>query len=473
MNEKLNNTVIELCVLGALFNEPDIYIDYGKLIKSKYDFADSHNKWLYDKFELFYMQYCDKKTRSEISENQFNVMILQDDSDLKTYKELGSWGYIEQIKKHSDSEAFEGYFEVLKKYSLLRELHQKGFPSEKILSYKNFDKLTGEQILNIIQYNINNIITDVYNAKGVSIVTEGVEAHLLKYMENPYLGVPYKFKKYTELFLGQNKGDLMIEFGYVNSGKSRKSVSRMADLAFVQNKKIVTLDNEMSEIKVKNAMIATILNDPSYGYCLNKPEREIKLGIYKDEAEKKKVLDIARFIESNKNWYFVEMYKYSDLDIEREIKKYVVGLGCEFVNYGTLKGHKTEDWAVVKQTATHLKNLAGELGIFISAQAQMTTESINIDIFDLSEQNIASAKQIVHVADVAVMDKEIFKHEYDKYQIKDADGWGSGSLNKSKRYYGSKVLKNREGQKPVLINEIDLDTNVWGEYSYLERSFKK
>ena len=24
-----------------------------------------------------------------------------------------------------------------------------------------------------------------------------------------------------------------------------------------------------------------------------------------------------------------------------------------------------------------------------------------------------------------------------------------------------------------VLNEIDLDTNVWGEYSYLERSFKK
>jgi len=468
----MKNKVIELCVLGAMFKRPDLYIDYGKLIKSKYDFSDEFNKWLYDKFELFYLQFCDKRDKSIIEENQFNILILQNKDDLERYKDLGGWNFIEQIKSHADEENIEGYFQTLKKFSLIRELHAKGFPVAKIFDYKNFDKLTGDQILNIIQYNINTIITDVTNTKGTALVTANTVEHIEMYMNTPYLGVPFKFKMWNDLFLGQNKGDLMLEFGYVNSGKSRKSVARMADLAFLQNKKIVALDNEMSLVKIKNAMITTILNDPSYGYCLNKPEREIKLGIYKDQKEKALVLDIARFIESNKNWYFVEMYKYSDLDIEREMKKYVIGMGCEFVNYGTLKGFKSEDWGVLKQTATHLKNLAGELGVFVSAQAQMTTESGNIDIFELSEQHIASAKQIVHVADLAVMDREIMPYQYDKYSIVDSDGWGTGMLDKSKRYYASKVLKNREGEKPILVHEVDLNLNIWGEYSVLARAKK-
>ena len=73
----MKNKVIELCVLGAMFKRPDLYIDYGKLIKSKYDFSDEFNKWLYDKFELFYLQFCDKRDKSIIEENQFNILILQ------------------------------------------------------------------------------------------------------------------------------------------------------------------------------------------------------------------------------------------------------------------------------------------------------------------------------------------------------------------------------------------------------------
>lgn len=466
----MKNVVIEICILGGMFENPDLYIDYGKLIKSKYDFSEEENKWLYNKFELFYLQFCDKREKSEISENQFNVFMLQNEEDAKKYKEIGGWSFIEQIKNHTDKDNFEGYFDILKKYALIRELHGKGFPVAKIFDYKNFEKLTGEQILNIIQFNINTIITEVCNTKGIALVTSNTVEHIESYMNSPYLGVPFKFKALTDLFLGQNKGDLMLSFGYVNSGKSRKSVSMMADLAFIQNKKIVALDNEMSYVKIKNAMITTILNDPAYGYCLNIPERNIKLGIYKDDNERKKVLDIARFIEANKNWYFVEMYKYSDMDIEREIKKYVIGLGCEFVNYGTLKGFKSEDWSVMKQTATHLKNLAGELGVFIHAQAQMTMESNNMNIFELSEQNIASAKQIVHVADLALMDKEIMPYEYDKFAIQSPDGWGTGSLDKNKRYYASKVLKNREGDKPILIGEVDLNLNYWGEYGQLIKS---
>lgn len=463
---ELINRSIETSFIGSLYKDPDLYINFGKSIKSHYDFADQSCKWLYDKFELFYLQFCDKRTKSEINENPFNVFMSQNQDDLKAYKEIGGWKTIEKLKGITETENIDGYYDILKKYSLLRELKHKGFPVDKITSRKDFDKLTGENILQIMQYNMNHIITNVYNKRGVDLLTANTVEHIEQYCLNPHVGTPFRWRAYTDVFLGRNKGDFLLNFGLCNSGKGRKDVSSMAYTAFIENKKVVALDNEMSYIKIKNAMITTILNDTVYGYCLNKPEREIKLGIYKDETEKKKVLDVARFIESNKNWYFVEMYKFDDTDLERESKKYAIGLGCEFLYYGTLKGYKNSDWGALKQTATHLKNLAGELGIFVSATAQLTMDSVNINIMDLNEQNIGESKGIIHVADLAIIDKEISPHELNKFALKD-NAWGIVPLDANKRWYGSKIIKNRDGSKPVLCNEVNLDLNTWSEYSQL------
>jgi hypothetical protein len=254
----------------------------------------------------------------------------------------------------------------------------------------------------------------------------------------------------------------MISFGYVNTGKSRKAVSMIADLVFKQNKRVAMFDNEMSAVKTRNCLITTICNDPDFGFNLNVKERNIKLGQYRDLEEKNKVIEVAKFVESKSDmWYFKPIYNFSDEVLDMEIRKAVLGLDCEFIFYGTLKGYgKAQgEWATLKTTTNMIKNLSQELNVFTHLSAQLTMDSAKLDIFDLDETNIGESKGIAQIADFAVIDKEISKSLADKCLIKTKDN--SIALDKNKRYNGSKIIKNRDGGKVVLVQEYDLDLNIW------------
>ena len=71
------------------------------------------------------------------------------------------------------------------------------------------------------------------------------------------------------------------------------------------------------------------------------------------------------------------------------------------------------------------------------------------------------------------MIKEISKRDYHKYeQSFDDPEWGSAQnvpLNMDKRYYCFVVDKNRGGEKPKLLYEIDLNLNTWREVGLLHR----
>ena len=103
---------------------------------------------------------------------------------------------------------------------------------------------------------------------------------------------------------------------------------------------------------------------------------------------------------------------------------------------------------------------------------ELTDDAINVDPLNLSTLNIANCKQIKHVMDGLCLFKGIPRSEYDKYgyvQIsKDAKtGVKQKSdfipLDLNKTYYVCKVDKNRNGDKPNLMFELNLDFNTWFE----------
>ena len=189
-------------------------------------------------------------------------------------------------------------------------------------------------------------------------------------------------------------------------------------------------------------------NDPDYGFSLNVKERDIKLGKYKNNAEKKAVIEVAKFIESKKDlWYFKQLHKFSDDALELEIRKAVLGLDCEFLFYGTLKGYGKGqgEWATLKTTVTHVKNLSNELDIFTHCSAQLTMNSAKLDIFELDETNIGESKGIIQIADFGVIDKEIEGQTLEKCFI------NNKPLDPNVRWNGSKIIKNRDGGKARLF----------------------
>ena len=248
-----------------------------------------------------------------------------------------------------------------------------------------------------------------------------------------------------------------------------------------------------------------------HGVYITKPEKEIVLGVYHDNDGniiRRKIDDDGVYIESNDEYIkrikdtsdeywnvkkvtdWIDssdrkgkvMFKdvgddYSSERIEFELRKAKMVQNIKYYGYDTLKGYNTDDWSQIKQFATKLKELTKELRMSGYAVFQLSDETVFTDIFSLSSNNIANAKQIKHVADILNIGKKLNKEEYHKYQmVLECGSWGevnAENLDLNKQYFCIKPDKNRAGSKDkIMLFEIDLNLNVWKNIGYIIKKTK-
>jgi replicative DNA helicase len=497
------NIQAEMCLVGSLFKKCDLYVTYGKFMRSKFDFSDEATKFFYDMFELMYTTFS-----QTIDENKTNNFMSQDEDRLRNYKRFKGWKTISTWIGFADENDFKNYFNLVKKYSLIREYERNGYPVQNILRYKNFDKLTADDIYKIIRAKADNINT-IINACNESVVlNKGAEQQIEKFLLVPEMGLSMPWKILTAMFRGCRLGKVVFNGFLSNEGKTRNMMLLIAYIVFVLDEKFLLLSNEMDENDLRNCLITTVINNSCFqglhNIKINKPEKEIVLGIYRDDKgeiiqrktdkdnnfietddeyikrvesiseEYRKIKAVGQWIDENRKGklYFKDVgMDYSDEALEFEFRKHKIIYGINYCGYDTLKGYRTDDWQTVKQTATKIKELMKEIGMFCWSVFQLTDDTVFTDIFALSSNNISNAKQIKHIADMLMIGKRIEKDDYRKYQYVAYDNWGEPhphDLSLDKIYFAIKIDKNRGGNKDYLpIYEINLDYNTWDEIGYL------
>lgn len=453
----------ESLFIGSLYKKPILFVDYAELIKSKYDFYVPENKFLFDSFDLFYRTFS-----QEMTETKLMMFMSKDEDRLKEFKQLGGWKTIERQMELADPDDIENYFESIKKYSLVREFSRKGFPVEKILQHKKFPKMKAEDIVKFMRFNVDNINTVIGGGKSSIILGKDLKKTIQSWRESPDIGEEIPFPIWHSLFRGWRKGKLIVDGMMSGNGKSRRASKIAAYVGIKKSIPTLVLVNEQEKEEWDAMMASVIANNKEFGFWQSEEdyidETDILLGQCTEEQYAKLDL-ITDWIEQNTKIYFLDLDQYADDDIEREVKKHVLGLGVQYMFYDTLKGYKTDNWETVKQTTTKLKDLCKELKIGGYATIQLTDDTVMSE--ELTSMNIANAKQLKHVVDHLVLEKKIDPGKYDKYKIKNAE-WGEIELDKSKVYYMQKIDKNRGGATGMnLITEVDLGRNLWIEKGYL------
>lgn len=506
---KTTNVASEICFVGALYSNPDLYVSYGNFMRSKYDFSDPVTRFFYDNLETYYLTFS-----QSVDETKLNVFMSQNTERLQEYKKYKGWKTIERFMQTSDTSDIGNYFQLVKKYSLLREYERNGFPVEKILNHKRFDSLTANDIYRIIRVKTDKINT-VINAGDEAVeLTNGNTDLIDSYIDVPMMGLTTPWYLYNELFLGLTEEDVILEGFLSNEGKTRKMMLLAAYVTLVQNQSFLLMSNEMSEKKLRSCLITTVLNNKEFkelhGVQLMKPEREIVLGVYRDtqdEIIRRKIDEDGNYTESKDDflhriqdtsqeyWDIKKVAKwidehdngkllfkdvgddYSDNRLEFELRKYRATSNIIYYGYDTLKGYRSEDWSVLKQTATKLKELTKELKMSGFLVFQLTDDTVFTDIFSLSSNNIGGSKGIKHVTDQLTLGKKIGKDEYYKYQIVvEKDNWGepnTENLDETKQYFAIRADKNRAGDKnKIMAFEIDLNYNIWDNIGYFIKRLK-
>lgn len=462
----------EALFIGCLYKKPILFVDYADLIKSKYDFADDVTKFFYDSFEIYY-----KTFSQEVSETKVEMFMSKDQDRYIKYKKIGGWKTIEKQIDLADTEDVANYFDSIKKFSLLREFGKKGFPIQKILNHKAFSKLKAEDIVKTMRFNVDNINTVIGGGKSSVLLGKNLKSVIEKWKENPDIGEELPFPIWHSLFRGWRKGKLIVDGMMSGNGKSRRATKVAAYIGIKKRIPTLVLVNEQEEEEWDAMLASVIANNKEFGFLKNEneyiEETDILLGKCTNE-EYTRLDEISEWVSKNTRIYFLQLDKYSDSDLEREIKKHVLGLGVKYVFYDTLKGYKTDNWETVKQTTTKLKDLCNELHIGGYATIQLTDDTINSE--ELTSLNIANAKQLKHVVDHLVLEKKIERSKYDKYMIKcqnNSGAWGEFPLDRNKVYYVQRIDKNRGGATGLdLITEVDLGKNLWIEKGYLVRNAK-
>ena len=95
-----------------------------------------------------------------------------------------------------------------------------------------------------------------------SVLNDDATYYLLSGETTLNSGIPLPFPILSSVFKGLRKGETMSYAMPSNSGKSRFTVKIAANLAFVHQKSVLIISNEMSEEKIRLCLLTTIINDP-------------------------------------------------------------------------------------------------------------------------------------------------------------------------------------------------------------------
>lgn len=502
---KTTNVQAEICFVGSLLSNLDYYVTYGNFMRSKYDFSDPVTKFFYDSLEIYYLTFS-----QTIDETKLNNFMSQNPERFQEYKKYKGWNTAKTFMRLADPSDIENYFNLVKKYSLIREYQRNGFPVEKILNHKKFDSLTANDIYRIIRVRADKINTVINAGQEAVELTDETTNAIEGYLDRPAFGLRFPWELYNEFFLGMREKKVIFEGLVSNSGKSRKLVMLGAHTALIEQQPFILLSNEMDEEDLRSCLITTVINNQEFqeihGVHRNKPEREIVLGIYHDEDGniiRRKIDDDGNYTESmddfKKRVFATKEYQdiktvtdwidnngakfmfkdigddYSIERVEFELRKAKMVYNIQYYGYDTLKGYQTDDWSAVKQFATRLKEITKELDMFGMAVFQLTDDTIMTDIFQLSSMNISTSKGMKHVCDILTLGKLIPKEDYHKYRYYRTDGvWGEPikeALNLESRYLAVKIDKNRAGNKDkIILFEINLDYNTWRNVGWLIKS---
>lgn len=507
--ELIQNVQNEILLVGSFYKNPNFYVEYGRFVKSQYDLSDEATRFLYDNFETMY-----KTFTQDITENNVNTFMTQDHERFKKYKIFGGFKIIKKWMELANESDFKNYMDIVKKYSLLREYDNKGYAVSKIMKHNKFHTMKAQDIYKLIRGGADKISTVILANDSNVIINKDNTKAIKGWLIKPQMGLQMPFQLMNEMFKGFTLGK-MFALGFLsNEGKTRLAILIATYIALYKGEKVAFFANETDEEDFRACMLVTVINNiwfkELHGVDINITEREVVLGLYKDEKGEiiqrqineegvfveteedylqrvydssetyRKVLQISDWIEeqTNNKIYFKRLTDYSDNSLDFEIRKAYISGGVKYFIYDTLKSYKDENWATLKQTTTMLSDLMGELKSFLWADIQLTDDSVYTDIFNFSSNNISNCKQLKHLLDFLVLGKRLEKDEYHKYKIipNDDGCWGSKielDLELSKVYYALKPDKNRKGEKnkiPVL--KVDLNLNTWEEIGYLTRSVK-
>ncbi len=388
--------------------------------------------------------------------------------------------------KKKDKRKIEEIYLNLKRYAKLREYFKYNNEKEvndfllEVCNSDNFCNLSVNELADYLETFLlyledegRYVLEESYN--HIKVATN---CNITEYFDNKdeqiSLNIGLPFNILNRCINGFRKGQLLGVGMLSNAGKTRFLISIVVYLIFVAKQKVLLILNETTAEDFFMCLVTTVLNNTDLKNThklSSKKEKEIRtmrmLNKQIDKDFSSFLFDVQENIDKNLLLHITD--NYTNEDLASMILKSYYEKGTDYVFYDTMKVtlNSTDTTDDLKKTATLLSEIAKKHKLFIACSFQLTDDTIKTAPELINRLNIANSKQIYHVMDTVILFKEIDKKDYSKYAFVRYKEIQPQSLELDKRYYACVLNKNRVGEKPTLIFEVDLDLNVWKELGKL------
>ena len=464
MASKYIDTTAIMQVIGTVFKNPQIleYTDKYTIIDE--DFADEFHRIAFGAIYKIHELGADKITLENISD-----FLSSRPKSAAIFKQQKGEEWLLKVSETCLPEAFDYYYNRLKKFTLLRAYDNHGvdvsdiYDADNILDVKKkqiqedlLDNSTLDEIANKIDNKIEGIrlkyVNDAYGE--ASQAGEGIDELLENLKQHPEVGTPLYGPLINTVTRGARLKKFYLRSAPTGIGKSRTLVADACYIACdeIYDERFGWIHNGIKQptLYITTEQTLDEIQTMMLAFLSNVNEKKILDFTYSKEEEER--IQKAAKILKESPLYIEQLPDFSVKDIEDKIKKNIREHNISYIMFDYMHtsmkileeitrrsgGVKLREDNILFMLSIRLKDLCNQYGVFIESATQLNQD---YQFSETPDQNLLrGAKSIADKIDVGqillpVKDEDLVKLE----KILSTNVFEQPTLKLS-------VYKNRRGQ---------------------------
>lgn len=458
-------------VIGSVYNKPEL-LDNEKYTFCNEDFYDDFHQTIFG--TIFNLR---KLGAEKIEVSEIENYLEQRPKRLAIYKANKGAEYILNCEKIANLEAFDYYYQRVKKMTLMRGYNKYAgldlswlYDPNNLFDIKKkqkqedwLDNSSLEDIANIIDDKINEIRSSFVNnsTKEAINMGQGAEELLEQLKEQPEMGYPLYGDYINTLTRGARLGKFYLRSAATGVGKSR---SMIADTCYIgcnlmynnYQRQWVSTGKAQSVLYISTEQDIDEIQTMALSFLAGVEEDHILENHY-EEGEYERCLKAAQMLKDSQI-KFLDMPDFSLQDIENNIKMSIRKSNTKYIFLDYLHtsmkileeitkrsgGVKLREDNILFMISIRLKDIAKQYGVFIMSATQLNGNYEDADVYD--QNLLRGAKSIADKIDAGMIMLDVTEKDLEALKpVLDTNGFEKPGIKIS-------IYKNRRGRwKNVIL----------------------
>lgn len=464
----LYNSNIASMLIGCLLNNPTLALRQD-IPLTKSDFAPQE----FHKVLFVCIKHLAQSGVIEITELEIDSFVNKYEAQKEILLDNNYSEFISTVKELAILENFDFYYNVVHKFTLLRELKAKGHSIDKYYDETEDEEKAQRQLE---QWTIKDILDDIDHeaslfrnkydinfVRNEMLAGDDTENLIAEFEQAPAFGSFLSSPYLTQLYMGLCRGHLTMNSAPAGVGKSRMMVADLCGISVKSlwnneaNDFIDNINYNGNGLFIHTELASRTEVNPMFLACVSGVnEKHIKMGQLSTE-EKNRVLKAGDILKQS-NLILVDMPDFTSAHIKRKIEDCVKNYGVTTVGFDYLQLQSAisaeykattsiparED-LVLRALATDLKAYAEQYNVAIMTASQLNGMEKQMEFPD--ETCLSSSKAIKQKLDSACISLSVKDRpkEYKKIEpYLKRKGFGDNIENKPNII--SYVYKSRFGE---------------------------